>query len=957
MAQQRNEPHKISSDPPGFVQRSKELGRLVSALNTAESNRPAVVLMEGTTGAGKTTLLGEVADVARARGFQVADAVTSNLDRFMSFSVVRQLFESLTAGPEAGAVKSIIGVGPGAADQSGAGAQNAAGFDELAPHQTYHELYRLVSGLADRGPVCFIVDDLQWADVSSLQWLNYLMRRATKLPLAVLLSCTTGVYPADPLQIAEMQIYATRVRIGGFTAEELSRFAELTLSRQPEPEAVKACHTATGGNPLVLRYLLAPTREPSSPPGADVLETPDSYGLEELGESVLAQLHRESEHLVRLARTIAVVEPAELALAAGVAGMTLPEAADGVRRLARMGLMADADKPAFTHSVFKDAITNSITRAARDDLHARTAASLHASGARAALIARHVQCTASKLGRWAADALYQAADALLNDGDATTAASFLIRALQEDVPAEFRTRLLVKLGHAESFFDPYQAATHLKQALETIEEPELLLDVTSLLSRALYLDGRYEDARGALSESIARMCASAPEFSAQLRLALRVTLPTEQFEEHDAVPDRVAVDWRRGDARGRGLAALVAEDLSNRGEDLTTSREAALVALSAGAVSIMQDPQRMMAAINSLIRTNELELALRYSSEAILEAHRQKQDLVFVLGHALRSRVHFHCGALAQSVVDARLALAKAQRMNLHHRHPAHVWSMDALLSALLHLGDVEAARELIEPIGLTSPLPDSWHHTSLLQGRGQLRMRLGDDAGALRDHLECGRRLKSWGAPGPAVLPWRSYAAIAHLHLGHSLEAVQLALEELELAKKWASAPSLARAMLTVGMATGGAAALPWLMEAEHVLRNAQTLLLRATILVELGTTRWHHGQQKLAREELAQAKAAAERCGSLPLLTKLAALPPEAVGRSDALPAVPVSADSPLTPQEHRVASLVAAGDSNDEVARKLSVSRRAVEFHLTHIYRKLGIQRRTQLAAMFYSTGSRR
>ncbi|MGZ3146373.1 helix-turn-helix transcriptional regulator [Lentzea chajnantorensis] len=952
MAQQRNEPHRTSSDAPRSVHRGKELGRLLSALTAAETNRPAVVLVEGTTGVGKTTLLGEVADAARARGFQVAGAATSTLDGFMSFSVVRQLFENFTAGPEAGALESILGVD----GQPEADNRTAAGFDELATHQTYHELYRLVSGLADRGPVCFVVDDLQWADASSLQWLNYLMRRATKLPLAVLLSCTTGVYPADPLQVAEMQIYATRVRIGGLTADEVSTFAEPVLGSRPEPEAVTALHAATGGNPLLLHSLLETTGEFS------VQEIPSSYGVEELGESVLARLHGEPEPLLRLARTIAVVEPPDLGLAAEVAGMTVPEATDGADRLTRMGLLTGAAKPAFTHSVFTDAITSSITRAVRDDLHARAAASLHASGARAALVARHVQCTSAKLGRWAADALHRAADQLLHDGDATTAASFLTRALQEHVPAELRTKLLVKLGHAESFFDPYQAATHLKQALEDIEEPELLLDVTSLLSRTLCLDGRYEDARAALSESIARTCASAPEFSAQLRLALRVTLPTEQSEqseEPDAAPDRVAVDWRRRDARGRGLAALVAEDLSNRGEDLTTSREAALTALSAGAVSIMQDPQRLMAAINSLIRTNELDLALRYSSEAILEAHRQKLDLVFVLGHTLRSRVHFHRGALAQSVVDARLALAKAHRMNLHQRHPGRIWPMDALLSALLHLGDVEAARELVEPIGLTSPLPNSWHHTSLLQGRGHLRMRLGDDAGALTDHLECGRRLKSWGAPGPAVLPWRSYAAVAHLHLGQSLEAVQLALEELELAKKWASAPSLARAMLTVGMATGGAAALPWLMEAEHVLRNTQALLLRATVLVELGTTRWRHGQQKLAREELAQAKVAAERCGSLPLLTKLAELPAEAVGRSGAGPAAPVSvsAGSPLTPQEHRVASLVATGSSNDEVARKLSVSRRAVEFHLTHVYRKLGIQRRTQLAAMFHSTGSSR
>ncbi|RDI31762.1 ATP-binding protein [Lentzea flaviverrucosa] len=954
MVRQYNTAHKISSDAPGLTQRSGELARLASALDTAEASAPTVMLLEGATGIGKTTLLEEAADVARARGFQVASAVTSNLDKFMSFSVVRQLFEELATEAESDALRSIIGAGRGAADRSGAGKRTTAGFDELSVHQTYYELYQLVGGLADRGPVCLIVDDLQWADVSSLRWLNYLVRRATRLPLAVLLSCTTGVYPADPLQIAEMQIYATRVKIGGFSTEELSKFIELMLGRQPEPEFIEACHTATGGNPLVLRYLLTAMREASCGPDADALKTLTSYGPQELGESVLARLNRESSQLVQLARTIAVVEPLDLKLAAEVADMPLPAAADGVRQLAQMGLMTDAEKPAFTHSVIKNAIANSITHAVRDDLHARAAALLHESQAQAAFIARHVQCTTSKLGGWAADALRRTADELLNDGDVITAASFLSRALQEDVPAELRTKLLIKLGRAETYFDTRLATTHFEQALENIEEPELLFDVVSVLSDLLHADGQDESARSALRESIDRICASAPKFSAQLRLVLRVTVPTEKSEQADLVPADFSGDWRRADARGRKLAALVAQDLGNRGEDLATCREAALVALSAGAVSFMQDP-RMMAAINQLILVDEFELAMRYATEAIQEARRQKLDLISLLGHTMRSRVHRFRGALERSADEGRLALAEAQQMNLQHDHPGYAWPLDALLPALLHLGDVETASELVDPIGLASPLPATWHHTNLLHRRGHLRLELGDAAGALEDQLECGRRLTSWGATSPAFLPWRAHAVVAHLRLGQSREALNLALEELELAKKWTSASAVARALLSVGVATGGAAALPWLIEAEQVLRDAPALLLRTEVLVELGTARWHHGQQELARNELAQAKDIAQQCGSLPLLAKLAELPPEAVERSDALSALHVPADSPLTPHEHRVAGLVAAGESNDEVARKLSVSRRAVEFHLTNIYRKLGIRRRTQLAAVLHSSGN--
>ncbi|MEV6716747.1 helix-turn-helix transcriptional regulator [Lentzea sp. NPDC051208] len=46
--------------------------------------------------------------------------------------------------------------------------------------------------------------------------------------------------------------------------------------------------------------------------------------------------------------------------------------------------------------------------------------------------------------------------------------------------------------------------------------------------------------------------------------------------------------------------------------------------------------------------------------------------------------------------------------------------------------------------------------------------------------------------------------------------------------------------------------------------------------------------------------------------------------------------------------MAGLVIEGNSNDEIAHKLNVSRRTIEFHLTNIYRKLGVRRRTQLSS---------
>jgi DNA-binding CsgD family transcriptional regulator len=63
--------------------------------------------------------------------------------------------------------------------------------------------------------------------------------------------------------------------------------------------------------------------------------------------------------------------------------------------------------------------------------------------------------------------------------------------------------------------------------------------------------------------------------------------------------------------------------------------------------------------------------------------------------------------------------------------------------------------------------------------------------------------------------------------------------------------------------------------------------------------------------------------------------------------------SSTSRLTPAEHRVATLVVAGHSNEEVAAALYLSRRTVEGHLSRIYRKAGVRSRTGLAQLIADT----
>src|SRR5690349_1360572 len=65
-------------------------------------------------------------------------------------------------------------------------------------------------------------------------------------------------------------------------------------------------------------------------------------------------------------------------------------------------------------------------------------------------------------------------------------------------------------------------------------------------------------------------------------------------------------------------------------------------------------------------------------------------------------------------------------------------------------------------------------------------------------------------------------------------------------------------------------------------------------------------------------------------------------------------VWAPEALTGQELRVAAAVAAGATNKAVARELMVSVKTVEFHLSNVYRKLGVSSRVELANDFRRAG---
>jgi len=117
----------------------------------------------------------------------------------------------------------------------------------------------------------------------------------------------------------------------------------------------------------------------------------------------------------------------------------------------------------------------------------------------------------------------------------------------------------------------------------------------------------------------------------------------------------------------------------------------------------------------------------------------------------------------------------------------------------------------------------------------------------------------------------------------------------------------------------------------------GAADLVAAASVFEAIGAVAWHAAA--LARPGTPSTHAA---------LDAAAAPAPASEGATPS-----ASAIEQLTPAERRVARAVAEGDTNVQAASRLFVSVKTVDFHLQSIYRKLGIQRRTQLAWLLAGT----
>ncbi|MDX6486036.1 MAG: hypothetical protein QOF43_1189, partial [Gaiellaceae bacterium] len=175
-------------DGPVLLEREGELAALQAYVDAAAGGAGRLIAIEGRAGIGKTRLLAEARAIASEAGLLVLNARSGELEQEFAYGIVRQLFEPVLKSASPDERNELL---------SGAAALSAPLFDDVqlagaeddstdVSFAMLHGLYWLAANLALRRPVLIAIDDLHWADSSSLRWLSHLQRRLEGLPLLVM---------------------------------------------------------------------------------------------------------------------------------------------------------------------------------------------------------------------------------------------------------------------------------------------------------------------------------------------------------------------------------------------------------------------------------------------------------------------------------------------------------------------------------------------------------------------------------------------------------------------------------------------------------------------------------------------------------------------------------------------------------------------------------------------------
>ncbi|TWF80944.1 regulatory LuxR family protein [Pseudonocardia hierapolitana] len=800
----------------------------------------------------------------------------------------------------------------------------------------FEAVLTLIARPAAGGPTVLVLEDAHWADRSSLDLLEFLVRNQRAAPGSLIVvthrSDEPGARGLRPLLAGLGRLgHVERVALAPLTRAEVAAQASAILGRPADPALVASLHERSDGNPLFVEALLSDA--PGDVPGSlsDLLAT----RVDRLGEAA---------SVVRAVAVGGLRVPH--AVLAAVCGGPVDAA---VRTAVDAGvLVVDGDGYRFRHALIRDAVLAGVLPGERAGLHRRYADVLPDHGGSFAEVSHHLTGAGDGPGAvvaaWAAAA--QARRALAHAEELQLVERVL--GWWDDVAD---VAVLVRADRATVLETAAEAALRAGES----ERGEQLVTV------ALAEPGLEDVHTAALYELRARLraCTGHPGRGGDLRAALA------------AVPDGHPI-------RPYLLNALATYlmDLPDPDGARAAAKEALAATRGAGDDPAEASALVTLATLDARLGDLDTRLPLLVRAEAVARTLGADHLRLRVL--ALESHLLEGYGRLADAERAARAGLATAAEAGLiRSAGPVHAANLAAALLAAgrwSEAGDtVERALELV---------PEPIHHSRLLVlaadlalGRGEL-----DHAGALLDraaelgvekplvlvrlrgrlHLARGEPVAAIEALRPALDPADLAVAARYSWPLLAVAAEAAAADDLlsaDVASIAAGVPALTppqRAWAATAAAYPSGRSADW-ATAAGLWDEIGHPFERATALHHEGAALLAAGARDAAAEALARAAAIARELGAAPLLAAVTDL-----ARRARLPlggqasAGDAAGRIGLTPRETEVLALLATGMGNAAIAARLYISPKTASVHVSNILGKLEVANRVEAAAAAHRLG---
>lgn len=946
-----------------FLGRQLELELLRGELSEAREGRPGFVIVSGEAGIGKTRLLDELESVAEDNGFLTLRGRGSEFDTERPFGLYADALDAYLGSLdsqdldrlETDRLGALAGVFPSLHLLDQAVDYPASVTERFRTHRAVRDL---LERLAARRPLLLILDDLHWADGASLELTSYLFRNPPQgeIFVAVALRASQGgTSVATAIAGSHGMPNALTLDLQPLDVESVTE-----LVADAGDVDLQELLRLSGGNPF---YALQLAR---SGLGHAFVE---ERGLEvplPVATAIAVELAGLTEAARSVAEAAAIVgDPFDLDLAVAASGRPEQDVLEAIDVLLARDLVRETEVPRrfqFRHPVVHRAVYGACSPSVKIACHRRVVAALQQRGVPATAIATHVEQSARHGDIEAVAVLRQAAReaAMKAPTSSIRWLTAALRILPGDATTADRAAILNELAASQGALGRFSDAHEtLEECLAIDDRDEEAVETVVRCAEMEQLLGHHAESRSRLEKAYDKLGDRASSAAVSLLVALAAA--SLYLSDHDRMLQwgERAVDAARSlDDPALFAAALAAHTMgaafAGRVELAFQLHERCtgfIDSLPDEVIVSRLDALSNLAAAETYLDQNVLGCDHGQRGLRLARTHGQTHLLPIltpILGTslALTGQMERSAEVLDDAIEAARLVGdAQGLSMNLFNRALAATMAGDLETGLRTGAESVELARSIDN--GVITAFAGAIHAQTLLE--------LGDAEAAL------GLLLSSVGGEDVPLLAggWRAHflevLTRCHLALG-DLEGARLTVERLEIE---AAGHGL---MLTRLMADRAGA------EVALTERDADRAVILARSAVAAAEQIGARAHAAPARALLGKALAASEATDEAIAELETAAVEFEALGalryrdkveadlrllghatthrRSTKGQGGTFGVES-LTGRELEVAELVLDRRTNREIAEELFLSTKTVETHMRHIFEKLGVSSRVEVA----------